>query len=124
MVRVLLEVVSMGSAAAQASAALVPAFHVPLDRQLARRAHSPASCCRRRRVHEGDRLSGAASLDHIGFGLRAANGSRYNVPTRDHGALEQWLERPAGIQKRYLDYLIAEQKQVYMLTKDILHKVF
>ena len=96
MVRVLLEVVSMGSAAAQASAALVPAFHVPLDRQLARRAHSPASCCRRRRVHEGDRLSGAASLDHIGFGLRAANGSRYNVPTRDHGALEQWLERPVG----------------------------
>ena len=75
MVRVLLEVVSMGSAAAQASAALVPAFHVPLDRQLARRAHSPASCCRRRRVHEGDRLSGAASLDHIGFGLRAANDS-------------------------------------------------
>ena len=49
MVRVLLEVVSMGSAAVQAPAALVPAFHVPLDRQLARRTHSPASCRRRRR---------------------------------------------------------------------------
>ena len=96
MVRVLLEVVSMGSAAAQASAALVPAFHVPLDRQLARRAHSPASCRRRRRCARMRQLGGAASLDHIGFGLRAANDSRCNVPTRDHGALEQWLERPVG----------------------------
>ena len=92
--RVLQQVMRMGSTAAKPPATLARATQRPLDDRLARRPCAPSTRRRLRSLPRRFRLGGAVRLEHMGFGCQEAGRFRFTVPTRHRAALGQRLQGP------------------------------
>ena len=92
--RVLQQVMRMGSTAARPPATLARATQRPLDDRLARRPCAPSTRRRLRSLPRRFRLGGAVRLEHMGFGCQEAGRFRFTVPTRHRVALGQRLQGP------------------------------
>ena len=94
--RVLQQVMRMGSTAAQPPATLARATQRPLDDRLARRPCAPSTRRRLRSLPRRFRLGGAVRLDHMGFGCQEAGSFRFTAPTRQSPPCSPWTAARAA----------------------------